>query len=236
VHVVIVDDDVVNRLGMGVLLVAFGQVQLIASINHEDALARLDFWNDVDVVVVDAADHRREFDQFPGVTVVQHIRRHAGDRPAIIVVTGHYFDDAVRRRMHEARADSFYHRADMAAEGALISAVLCPEARRGIPGPFNSETQFRLGVTEYSCVNDAVDYAIRNELEQRLAKRVEPRSRRWLRLRAEFNQIARLTPIKSDGRRPDRTQQEPSLPQIARFIEWATKVKIPSPGASYPSL
>jgi hypothetical protein len=32
-------------------------------------------WERADVAVVDAADHRREDDQFPGVAVVEHARR-----------------------------------------------------------------------------------------------------------------------------------------------------------------
>lgn len=54
---------------------------------------------------------------------------------------------------------------------------------------------------------------------------IEPRSRKWLRLRQEFNEEARLNPVTADGRIPDRPQALPSLPQIARFLEWATRTK-----------
>ncbi|MCO5971372.1 response regulator [Actinoallomurus soli] len=229
--VIIVDDDVVNRLGMAAVLSASDQVRLVADLDHDQAMTVTDLWHDADVVLVDAADHRREHDQFPGVAVVEHIRRHGPSRLTVIAVTGHFFDDAVRRRMREARADFFYHRADMADPDRLREAVLRPEAaRRKMPGPFDPEAQFRHGVSDHSRVNQAVEFALENALEERLAERAEPRSRRWLRLRAEFNRVARLTPITGDGRLPDRRQDEPSLPQISRFIAWATKVKEPTPG------
>jgi CheY-like chemotaxis protein len=229
VRVVVVDDDAVNRHGMAALLSASDQITLVAAFDHDEALAADDVWSDADVAVVDAADHRRAADQFPGVAVVEHIRRRAPARLTVIVVTGHFFDDAVRRRMREARADFFYHRADMADAEALYDAVLRPEAaRRRVPEPRDPEGQFRHGVSEHTRVNEAVGYALANALEERLAERAEPRSRRWLRLRGDFNRVARLTPVTSDGRMPDRPQEEPSLPQITRFIAWAMKVKHPS--------
>ncbi|MEV0407055.1 hypothetical protein [Actinoallomurus sp. NPDC050550] len=228
--VIIVDDDAVNRLGMAAVLSESEQIRMIASFDHDEAMTVTDPWHEADVVLVDAADHRREHDQFPGVAVVEHIRRHGSDRLIIIAVTGHFFDDAVRRRMREARADFFYHRADMADPEALRSAVLRPQAARWqIPGPRDPETQFRHGVTDHTRVNQAVEFAVQNAIEDRLAERADPRSRRWLRLRAEFNHIARLTPVTGDGRLPDRRQDQPSLPQISRFIAWAMKVKEPRP-------
>ncbi|GLY86613.1 hypothetical protein [Actinoallomurus iriomotensis] len=228
VRVVVVDDDAVNRHGMAALLSASDRITLAGAYDHDEALTVDDVWSEADVAIVDAADHRRTTDQFPGVAVVEHIRRHA-QRLTVIVVTGHFFDDAVRRRMREARADFFYHRADMADAEALYDAVLHPEsARRRVPEPRDPEGQFRHGVSEHTRVNRAVGYALENALEERLAEHAEPRSRRWLRLRGDFNRVARLTPVTSDGRRPDRPQDEPSLPQITRFIAWAMKVKHPT--------
>ncbi|GLY80494.1 hypothetical protein [Actinoallomurus iriomotensis] len=228
VRVVVVDDDAVNRHGMAALLSASDRITLAGAYDHDEALTVDDVWSEADVAIVDAADHRRTTDQFPGVAVVEHIRRHA-QRLTVIVVTGHFFDDAVRRRMREARADFFYHRADMADAEALYDAVLRPEsARRRVPEPRDPEGQFRHGVSEHTRVNQAVGYALENALEERLAEHAEPRSRRWLRLRGDFNRVARLTPVTSDGRRPDRPQDEPSLPQITRFIAWAMKVKHPT--------
>lgn len=226
VRVVVVDDDDVNRSGIAAVLDATPQIAVIASLNHAEALTAAPVWSSADVVVVDAADHRRDGDQFPGVAVVEHIRRRRPDGLVVIVVTGHFFDDAVRRRMREARADFFYHRADWADAQAARDAVLHPRrARRSMPEPQDPESQFRHGVTDATRVNRAVDYATEQDLNGRIIERAEPRSRRWLRLRADFNRIARLTPITRDGREPDRSQDHPSLPQITRFLTWATKIK-----------
>lgn len=223
----VVDDDDVNRHGMTGLLAAEPDLTVSVSLTHDAALAEDECWSELDVVLVDAADRRREDDQFPGVQVVRHIRRH---RPPgtliIVVVTGHYFDDAVRRRMREARADYFYHRGDMADADVLRDAVLRAEqARHAVPEPVDPEALIRLGVTSSTRVNQAVAHALGHELERELAERRDPRSRRWQRLRALFNREARLTPMTSDGRLPDRRQDLPSLPQIKRFLDWATKVK-----------
>jgi hypothetical protein len=73
--------------------------------DHDQALASAGWW-EVDVVVVDAADDRRDDDHFPGVEVVEIVRRHRSVHlTTIIVITGHFFDDAVRTRIREAKAD-----------------------------------------------------------------------------------------------------------------------------------
>jgi hypothetical protein len=68
--------------------------------------------------------------------VVEHVRQVAGGRtPVIIVVTGQFFADGVRRRMREAEADFIYHRAEVQDSASLYGAVLHPEAARSaVPG------------------------------------------------------------------------------------------------------
>jgi hypothetical protein len=97
------------------------------------------------------------------------------------------------------------------------------------------EAMFRHGVTEHTRVNRAVAFARERRLMHLLATRPEPRSRAWLRLRRDFNHEARLNPVTNDGRTPDRAQDYPSLPQISRFLTWATKVKTGSPSADIES-
>jgi CheY-like chemotaxis protein len=217
-RVAVVDDDDINRRGMTSLLATEPDIEIRASLNHDEALAESGRWAEIDVVIVDAADRRREGDQFPGVQVVRRIRRY---RPPgeliIVVVTGHYFDDAVRRRMREAQADYFYHRGDMADAEVLRDVVLRSErAHSMVPEPADPEALIRLGVTTWTRVNQAVTHALGHEIERELAERRDPRSRRWQRLRALFNKEARLTPMTSDGRLPDRRQDLPSLPSPAR--------------------
>jgi DNA-binding NarL/FixJ family response regulator len=236
-RVVVVDDDDISRRGMASLLAESPEVSVVAAMSHTDALGWDSGWDHVDVALVDAADENSDTDHFPGVAVVERIRlRRAPQQTMIAVVTGHFFDDAVRRRMREARADFFYHRIDVKDAGALYDAVLRPRsARRGVPAEVDAEAEFCQGVTATTRVNRAVAYAIEHGLEQRLADRQQPRSRFWLRLRREFNHAARLNPVTTDGRSPDRPQELPSLPQIARFLAWATKVKTNHPALADPA-
>jgi hypothetical protein len=179
----------------------------------------------VDVLLVDAADPRNRDDNFPGVAVVEEVRRHrTRQQTLIVVITGHFFDDAVRRRMREARADLYYHRAELGDVQALRDVVLRPPAHRPVPDPLQPEALFSQGVTEETRVNRAVAYAGEHGLETALAGDGRPR-RAWLRLRREFNREARLSPVTVDGRPPDRSQALPSRPQIARFLAWATRIK-----------
>ena len=54
-----------------------------------------------------------------------------------------------------------------------------------------------------------------------LARRGRQRTNR----RSEFNRRAQLTPTTTGGRPPDRPQDVPSLPQIDRFLRWATTIR-----------
>ena len=225
-RVVIVEDDDINRLGMTGLLSACDEIEVVAALSHQEAMRRDARWEDVDVVLVDAADERAQVDQFPGVAVVQLVRRHrAPHQTTVVVITGHFFDDALRRRMREARADFLYHRSELADGRALYDVVLHPESHRRIPGPEDPEAELRQGVTDATRVNRAVAYALEHRLDEVLASRPQRRTRAWLHLRRRFNREAGLTPMTTHGLLPDRAQDLPSLPQIARFLAWATRIK-----------
>jgi hypothetical protein len=178
-------------------------------------------------VLVDAVDKRRADDQFAGVSVVEHLRRHTNPADtSIVVTTEHYYDDALRRRMTEARADAFYDRAELADANTLRDIILSPPwTRRAVPPAQAPDDQFCHGVTASTRVNQAVAFALAHDLHNQLTRRAQPRSRYWLRLRQDFNTHARLYPVTADGCEPDREQNLPSLPQITRFLTWATKVK-----------
>jgi DNA-binding NarL/FixJ family response regulator len=154
----VIDDDDVNRSGLCVVLDASPHITVVGSLTHREALAERALWNAVEVVIIDPADHRRDGDQFPGVAVVHGIRavRPPGEL-IVIVITGHYFDDALRRRMREARADFFYHRADAADADRLREIVLSATlANRSMPPPTDPEALIKLGVTDSTRVNRAV--------------------------------------------------------------------------------
>lgn len=230
-RVAIVEDDEINLRGMTSLLADCPEIELVAALTHREAMSQDgDPWQNVDVALVDAADERAPGDQFPGVAVVQLIRRHrAPQQTTVVVITGHFFDDAVRRRMREARADFFYHRSELYDRQALYDAVLHPDAHRRVPGPEDPEAEIRQGVGRATRVNRAVEHAMEQGLDKALTHRPPTRRRAWLRMRREFNRVAQLTPMTTDGRLPDRSQELPSLPQIARFLAWATRVKTDRP-------
>ncbi|MEN3313877.1 MAG: Response regulator receiver domain [Acidimicrobiaceae bacterium] len=225
-RVVIVDDDEISRRGMAEVLADRPEIEVVGTLTHGEAVQYGEGWDDVDVAVVDAADDTEAGDQFPGVAVVEQIRRRRSrEQCAVIVITGHFFDDAVRRRMREACADLFYHRSELRLGSSLQEAVLHPDRMcHEVPSAHDHEAVFRLGLTSSSRVNDAVAYASEHGLNQALSER-SGRSRVWARQRKAFNDRARLSPTNADGRPPERAQREPSLPQIERFLRWATRVK-----------
>lgn len=230
-RVVIVDDDDISRRGMASVLADAYQLEVVAALSHEGVLHGSVRWDAVDVVLVDAVDERCVDDHFPGVRVVDRIRQYRlAASPTVIVVTDHYYDDGLRRRMREARPDYFHNRACLQDGEALRQLVQQPERYSApVPACVELEALFRHGVTDRTRVNRAVAFARERGLMALLATRPELRSRAWLRLRREFNHEARLNPVTADGRTPDRAQDYPSLPQIARFLRWATRVKTGAP-------
>jgi CheY-like chemotaxis protein len=225
-HVVIVDDDEVWRTKIASMLNDCDELTVESAVTHDIAAEWVDQWNGVDIAIVDAGDIRRKDDHFPGVGVVRQIRKHRGDAVLIIVITGHFLDDALRWRMREARADFFYHRSDVQEEQTLVDAILHPErARRGVPDVQDPEAAFRVGVVPRTRLNEALDFASENNLVDSSARQSSSRSRKWLHMRARFNEIARLNTINAGGTIPDRDQSNPSYDQITRLYRWATRAK-----------
>jgi len=225
-RVAVVDDDDVNRRGLVGLLDDQSEIQVVAALTHDQALTWGKEWDQVDVAIVDACDERQPEDHFPGVAVVEGIRRHrTSEQTRVIIRTGQFFDDAVRRRMGEARADYFFHRSELQDASDIRDVVLRPERfRRGVPDVADPSGLVHLGVGRSSRVNDAVSGAIATGLVTANGAPTR-RGRTRTRQRQQFNRVARLNAMNSDGTVPDRNQSDPSLPQIRRFLEWATRVK-----------
>lgn len=173
VRVVIVDDDDIYRRGMVSVLNDASEIEIVAALSHIQAVQDGIGWSCADVVLVDAADERRLDDHFPGVQVVETIRRSCPNRtPTVIALSEHYYDDALRRRMHEARPDYFHHRTDIYGGEALNRIVMYPElVSSPVPPCIDLETLFRHGVTEYSRVNRAVAFAREHRIFEHLATR-----------------------------------------------------------------
>lgn len=222
-RVVVVDDDDIQRRGMAEYLADRAELDVVGTLEHGEALGWDLQWNGIDVAVIDAADPDQTVDQFPGVAVADHIRRRrTPGQTKIIIVTGHFFDDALRRRMREAGADYFFHRAELRKRDALYEAILHPEHLGiGVPTHQDPDALIRLGIGKGSRVNDAVSFVRSNPARPAGSHR----SRAWTTYRRAFNAVARLQPMNSDGTPPDRDQDNPSLTQIERFVKWATQIK-----------
>jgi len=222
--VAVVDDEAITRKGTASELEGQPGIDSVRTYTHDDAM-RLPAatWLLFDVVVVDAGDPRKD-DQFPGVHVVEALRSATPSRhPLVIVVTGHFFHDALRKRMREAGADLYYHRSDFAEEGSLLRAVLGPRGdSTGVPEPRRSESLFRMGVGDGSRVNAGLHWI--DEHGGVTGMFVGASRYSAYALRKTFNEIARLDARNRDGTRPDRNQDVPSRHHIARFHHWATRI------------
>lgn len=220
-RVAIVDDDEISQRGLASILADTAGVDVTAVMTHADARQSEGRWEDVEVVVVDAADERDPLDQFPGVAVVEQVRRRrSAAQTTVLVLTGHFFDPALRRRMREAGADFLYHRGDLVSADALRQAVIHPAQLRPLEVPGDLDELVRHGVSGATRVNLAVNFAAERALVGGSGG-----SRAQSRARREFNQVARLSPMNRDGLPPNRDQTEPSRVQIHRFLQWATRIK-----------
>ena len=125
VRVAIVDDDLWIRSGRSEALAKVESLEVVATLDHGAALADPDLWSSVDVAVVDAWDRNAGFDRFPGVTVVEAIRRvRSRTETVIVVISGHVLNDMPRLRMAEAGADYFYGHDDVSYVRHLSQAVI----------------------------------------------------------------------------------------------------------------
>src|ERR1035437_5209791 len=102
-RVVVVDDDDIGRRGLAELLADRPELIVAGSLVHDEALEWDTEWDTIVMAIVVAADSRRDDAPFPGVGLCDHIhRRRSHLQTMVVVLTGHFFDDAVRRRMPEA--------------------------------------------------------------------------------------------------------------------------------------
>lgn len=232
-RVAVVDNDPVMRAGTAAVLCCAPGIDLVASVDHDTARGWSSHWAGVDVAVVDASDHRRAGDQFPGVAVVSAIRTFGSD-VTVVVLTGQYLHPGLRRRMWEAGADFFYPRDEGMSVEELISVVTNPDDHRRLrhrPQGLPDE----LGVTPATRVNDVVDRLTAAGLHEALAsssrKKSDPhgtRSRWWNRVRELASGPSGLTPVKAGGE-PAVHLDAPSVVQLRKF--WAAMARAGAPPA-----
>lgn len=230
-RVVLVDDNELTLPGFAAALDGAPGVELVAAIDHEQALRWDSQWRDVDAVILDAADESRGGDQFPGVTVVRRIRGATTDhRPLVIVVTGHYLHDGLRHRMAMADADFFFLRSELRTADQLLDVVLHPEHhRRGVPPVGDGERSDLLGIDESVDVEALVAYVSDHGLERAFDPdepvRDDVRSRRWLRHRQGMAEAGRISAVNMTTGTPPRGQSTPSIRQLRRVWAWAARLK-----------
>lgn len=229
-RVVLVDDNELTRAGYAEILRTSPGIELVAAVGHADALAWTEEWAAVDVAIVDAADEGSERDQFPGVAVVRRARACQGrGRPTVVVVTGHFMNDGLRHRMHEAQADFFFLRADLRSADALRDVVLHPERhRRGVPPVTDPETPELLGVDGADLerlVSYVDDHGLHAALGGGEGRRAEPRSRAWLRHRRAMTEASGVRPRNvTTGNLPGESQRWASIRQLSRIYRWAARI------------
>lgn len=219
--VVIVDDDEWIRRGRADGLKAFADITVTALLDPGGALA-FDY-TDVDVVVVDAHDERQEWDRYPGVGVVERIRRaRSPDQTLILVVSGHTLDPLLRLRMAEAGADFFYAHLDLPTPAALAGAIRHPDRSRRTD-VLDRSALASLGLYPWSRPNAALRWtedvgATRLFTEEGSQKSANGGRRAMARARDEIARRARLEPSLGDrARRPgDVTWRD-----VSRFVNRA---------------
>ncbi len=155
IRIAVVDDDMWVRTGRVSALESAGLTVVLAC-DHDQALAGDDQWTDVDVVLVDAWDASQEWDRFPGVRVVESVRRvRSSSETLVIVISGHVTNELLRLRMAEAGADFFYGHGELRDLDDLLQAIRSPnQARRARP---HSSTKVAvLGISSSAQLNAAL--------------------------------------------------------------------------------
>lgn len=124
-RVAIIDDDYWALEGQRARLDGHPQIIVIGTVSHPEASAWITEWDDVDVALIDAFDPDEQFDRFPGVGVVDSLRRRRRpDQTVAIVISGHMSNQLLKQRMFEAGADYYFHRSDVQTLDALVAAIL----------------------------------------------------------------------------------------------------------------
>jgi DNA-binding NarL/FixJ family response regulator len=218
-RVAIIDDDLWIRNGRAQALGAVAAIQVVVTMDHAQAVDSTGVWESVDVALVDAWDHRAGFDRFPGVGVVEAIRRERSpDETTIIVITGHVVNDMLRLRMAEAGADYFYGHDDVAGVDELVAVITAP----GVDyRPQVSAEQMRnLGVRSGSRPNAALEWVRDEGFDDAFSgesQKALPISRRAImRIRREVASRARVSEPRPTGGAHE--VRWPEWQQVVKFV------------------
>jgi DNA-binding NarL/FixJ family response regulator len=126
-RVVVLDDDEIMRKGRCGAFAEADDFELVGCGPTGRALDWPDGWTAVDVVVVEAYHRTSAFDRLVGVDVVEHLRRHDGEPPEIVVVGRDQENPYLTVRLAEAGADRLYRRSEVETISDLLEAVRHPD-------------------------------------------------------------------------------------------------------------
>ena len=124
-RVAIIDDDYWALEGQRARLEGNPLITVVSAVAHPLASAWVSEWDGIDVALIDAFDPDERFDRFPGVGVVESLRRRRSPQQTVaVVISGHMNNQFLKQRMFEAGADYYYHRSDVQTLDALVKAIL----------------------------------------------------------------------------------------------------------------
>jgi DNA-binding response OmpR family regulator len=223
IRIAVVDDDMWVRTGRVSALENAGLTVVVAC-DHDQALSGVVPWTDVDVVLVDAWDASQAWDRFPGVRVVESVRRvRSRNETLVIVISGHITNELLRLRMAEAGADFFYGHGELRNLDDLLRAIRSPdEARRARPG--SSTKVAALGISSSSQLNAALHDIEERGLQEAFRPRTSQKSLPFGRraLIAARRRVADLARMTQPG--PDGDRREPEWRHVVRLVNLARGV------------
>ncbi len=221
-RVVIVDDDVWVRTGRAAGLKAFADIEVVAVLDPETAFG-FDWDDRIDVAMVDAHDPRSDWDRFPGVRVVESIRRRrTSDQTTVIVISGRMLDPMLRLRMAEAGADFYYGHLDAPDPHSLAALLRHPSDDRRCDAGSNAELSV-IGLDVTSRPNQALGWirdseAVSYFTEAGTQKTAHASRRTLIKVRDEVAKRARLQPWIGD---PQRRPGVVTWRDVSRFVNRA---------------
>lgn len=213
-RVVVVDDHRIMAGSLTGPLAARPDIDVDA-LGFDEALARTDAWNRVDVALLDAADPGDKLDQYPGVRLARHIRLHAGSTTTIAVITNRFTDDALRARLvawGNRGADFCFDRDDLRDPDELYRFVVAPAAHR-VPLPAPDEEWLRArGISRRSDIEAIIELAGTDDVLRpgSFVSRGPGERRRLDRLLGQLNDLG--------FGRPERRDRKPTVEQVRTFL------------------
>lgn len=218
-RVLVVDDLAINREGTRAIIGGVEGVDVVATVDFDEALARAS-WQDIDWVIVDVAQETREDDETPCVPVIEHIRScAAGPKPQVVAVTANpiaYNEPLIRLRLIQADPDvALLWRRDL--EELVVRAVRSADLASGLrdaPALEAPRSHPELGITPRTLINRLFEGA-REIADLPPGKRFE---RQTWRLRDRVTREAKVEPVNQDGTLA-RNSDAASIRQLRRILD-----------------